>query len=75
MKILSSLLAGLALAGPTQEDTVEMCGGVSNFSLFELETRISTSKRTRKLRSKFRGLKVDFEGLFDALFTVNFDLK
>ena len=29
MKILSSLLAGLVLAGPTQDDTVEMCGGVS----------------------------------------------
>ena len=35
MKILSSLLAGLVLAGPTQDDTVEMCGGVSNSFILE----------------------------------------
>ena len=29
MKILQSLLYGLALAGPQQDDTEEMCGGVS----------------------------------------------
>ena len=31
MKILQSLLYGLALAGPQQDDTEEMCGGVSQF--------------------------------------------
>ena len=31
MKILQSLLYGLALAGPQQDDTEEMCGGVSRF--------------------------------------------
>ena len=32
MKILQSLLYGLALAGPQQDDTEEMCGGVSRIS-------------------------------------------
>ena len=32
MKILQSLLYGLALAGPQQDDTEEMCGGVSRIA-------------------------------------------
>ena len=32
MKILQSLLYGLALAGPQQDDQEEMCGGVSKLA-------------------------------------------
>ena len=45
MKILQSLLYGLALAGPQQDDTEEMCGGVS---------RISKKKSTKKSNFKNR---------------------
>ena len=58
MKILQSLLYGLALAGPQQDDTEEMCGGVSrirkkNFgmSVFEkniIESRLQKSFGFRK---------------------------
>ena len=53
MKILQSLLYGLALAGPQQDDTEEMCGGVSRIS--------------KKNRPKSRTSKIEFGSNFVAL--------
>ena len=50
MKILQSLLYGLALAGPQQDDTEEMCGGVSRL------------KNDQKTNFKYRFL-INFEFL------------
>ena len=50
MKILQSLLYGLALAGPQQDDTEEMCGGVS-----QLKKRLKS--RVLKIRPRSRILK------------------
>ena len=54
MKILQSLLYGLALAGPQQDDTEEMCGGVSrirkkNFGMSVFEKKISSKVDYKKV--------------------------
>ena len=48
MKILQSLLYGLALAGPQQDDTEEMCGGVSRNII---ESRLQKNFGFRKKKS------------------------
>ena len=59
MKILQSLLYGLALAGPQQDDTEEMCGGVSRIS----KKNLPKSRFKNRICVKFRSF--DLSAIFE----------